>query len=134
MVPNPKDMPGEIKSKSPVREPPPNPRDQPMHGRPGYTVGQHLDEFEDSDFDEIVYTTLHRKLSTPGLTLPVSKAHADKAASPQGKINVDDCMNNLQNRRIKKLHTEELRKRIIQSSRQDQKKKRENVAAETTSR
>jgi hypothetical protein len=50
-----------------THKPRPNPRDRPMYGRTGVTMGQHLDEFAEyknsigRSFDQLVYSTLHRR-------------------------------------------------------------------------
>ncbi|KAF1938333.1 hypothetical protein EJ02DRAFT_469013 [Clathrospora elynae] len=63
---------------APVYKVPPNPRNRPMYGRPGMTIGQHLEEFADfkddmgRSFYQLVCSTLHGG-TKPIMSPPFSK-------------------------------------------------------------
>jgi hypothetical protein len=92
----------------------PNPRDRPMYGRVGITMGQHLDEFAEYEdgmgrsFDQLVYNTLHRPDRKTALPRPQPQTGKDKsrnerkagirapiAPPSEDKVDMDEYMHKL---------------------------------------
>jgi hypothetical protein len=137
-----------IKSTVPVRTARPSPRDRPMYGRPGITMGHHLDEFDDfkddrgRSFDQLIFFTLHgaakNSVSQPlrpkagsrsssqikeTIMPPPPLLDAGKVASMQEKMEVDACMD-----KLKYGHLDQVHKCIVKEPTLELKRKREDEA------
>jgi hypothetical protein len=129
-----------IQSAAPIRKVHPNPRDRRMYGRPGVTIGQHLDEFvgfQDNhgrSFDQLTFSTLHGGAkapmvlppkpqagevgSPPGKKALMSPLDAGKVAPSQEKVDIDAYMD-----KLKFGHLDEVRKRMVKGPNPERKRK-----------
>ena len=114
-----------IQSVAPIRKVHPSPRDRPIYGRPGVTMGQHLDDFRGfkddhgRSFDQLIFSALH-KGARASTDLP--KSQGDKVTTPkpvdgkvapsQEKTDMDAYMH-----KLKYGHLDEVRKRMVKPER-----------------